>query len=310
MSQSEIDLYDLSDEDFQKQMEAAQAVNANQNPAADGAEDPEGQQQAQARDEKGRFVSTGNEPEEVDEVVYEREIDLGDGSGVQVFRGATPEELLDKLAEAQVHATRKIRELNTALKSKETAVNPAVADDELWVLSQEMLANPLTAVDKVLAKQLGMTTSQLKERLDRLSVIEQERNTQTVAHQFLEEHPEFHTSKANGDRIERYLKTFQLPETLDNVEQAYRELTESGLLETQPDNSNTSSTTESNSNQSARPRIATTGTKTVVVQRRASSGISPRNQASVTKPEPTVEDLYSMPEEEFFRLGGMSSNGW
>jgi len=46
--------------------------------------------------------------------IYRREIDLGDGSGKQVFEAESVEELLDKLTEAQEHATRKIRELSAA----------------------------------------------------------------------------------------------------------------------------------------------------------------------------------------------------
>jgi len=37
--------------------------------------------------------------------------DLKDGSGIQVFEADTQEALIDKLIEAHVHATRKIREL-------------------------------------------------------------------------------------------------------------------------------------------------------------------------------------------------------
>src|SRR5690348_12024093 len=82
---------------------------------------------AQPRDEKGRFAKTEDgaadavdvaaEDEEFgepDKIIYQREIDLGDGSGVQVFRADSLEELVDKLAEAQRNATRKIRELNQA----------------------------------------------------------------------------------------------------------------------------------------------------------------------------------------------------
>src|SRR5581483_2684932 len=56
----------------------------------------------------------GDDPagDEPDEVIYERKIDLGDGSGVQIFRAASLEDLVDKLAKAQENATRKIREQN------------------------------------------------------------------------------------------------------------------------------------------------------------------------------------------------------
>ena len=59
-----------------------------------------------------------DDPEQEEELVYRREIDLGDGSGVQVFEGSSYDELIDKLANAQLHATRKIKELSTAKKAR------------------------------------------------------------------------------------------------------------------------------------------------------------------------------------------------
>src|SRR5450631_1656081 len=58
---------------------------------------------------------------EPEQFIYKKEIDLGDGSGVQVFtgKGASAldalEELSEKLADAQRHATKKIHELSTRI---------------------------------------------------------------------------------------------------------------------------------------------------------------------------------------------------
>src|SRR6266704_5157746 len=97
------------------------------------------------RDAQGRFTSpeppapvTEAEPVEDEPVLYRREIDLGDGSGTQVFEGETLEELVDKLADAQKHATRKIRDLNR--QAKEVAAPPApkpLTPDEEYLVSQQ-----------------------------------------------------------------------------------------------------------------------------------------------------------------------------
>src|SRR5271169_3438922 len=58
-------------------------------------------------------VPTQAEPAAEGDVVYRYEIDLGDGSGKQVFEGETPEVLIEKLGEER-NATIKIRELSAA----------------------------------------------------------------------------------------------------------------------------------------------------------------------------------------------------
>ncbi|KKL05971.1 hypothetical protein LCGC14_2600680, partial [marine sediment metagenome] len=45
---------------------------------------------------------------------FVKEIDLGDGSGVQKFEADTEAELIDKLVEAQTNATKEIRKLQRA----------------------------------------------------------------------------------------------------------------------------------------------------------------------------------------------------
>src|SRR5437879_3395776 len=162
-AQPEVDLYDLSDEDFLKSFEAAKTAGKTEEPAEDG----------QPRDEQGRFVakepktSTTEEPktdaEPAPETAYEYEIDLGDGSGKQVFRGASYEDLIEKLGKAQEHATRKIRELTAAQKTVETkTVEPAVSEDEDWLLSQELMTTPSKAFPKLFEKLVGKPVDAFK----------------------------------------------------------------------------------------------------------------------------------------------------
>src|SRR6185437_3470520 len=80
----------------------------------------------QPRDASGKFVAQDPDPADPDPAAdpnpaadpdpdpapkpewFVREIDLDDGSGKQVFKGRTLDELADRLAEAQANATRKI----------------------------------------------------------------------------------------------------------------------------------------------------------------------------------------------------------
>src|SRR6266568_7729436 len=127
----------------------AQAVEAPA-PAAPATEPVE-----TPRDAQGRFISpepvapvADAEPLEDEPVLYRREIDLGDGSGTQVFEGETLEELVDKLADAQKHATRKIRDLNR--QAKEVAAPPApkpLTPDEEYLVSQQLQSNPSKAFE-------------------------------------------------------------------------------------------------------------------------------------------------------------------
>src|SRR5215472_8244458 len=81
---------------------------------------------------------------------FERVIDLGDGSGVQKFTADSMEELVDKLARAQEHATRKIREQARQIKTGLGLITPdpetpipeykprRLSDDEVWQMTKEI----------------------------------------------------------------------------------------------------------------------------------------------------------------------------
>src|SRR5205823_3895620 len=105
----------------------------------------------QPRDEAGRFVAQAEEPanegditreEDIPEL-FRQEIDLGTG-GKQVFEAATQEELIAKLVEAQTHASRKIRELNQAVKQVPVpAPKPReLTADEKYILAQQFQNEP------------------------------------------------------------------------------------------------------------------------------------------------------------------------
>jgi hypothetical protein len=123
-----------------------------------------------------------------------REIDLGDGSGKQRFEGNTQAELVDALAQAQTHATRKIRELNKKIK----------------------LATP----------QANMSESE-KVTADKLAQLEM----REAAINFRDAHPEYWATPKNYAALTAFLETRNWPGTFRNLEIALDELTDDGLLE-------------------------------------------------------------------------------
>lgn len=250
----------------------------------------------QARDEKGQFVKAEPqaEPEEVDAIVYRREIDLGDGSGRQVFEADTLDGLVDKLASAQEHATRKIRELST--KRPEPVVEKLDPNQE-WLLSQELIATPTETFKKMFEKTVGMPIDAFKTRTAKLEAFEQAQTEEANGRAFLAKHPEFVQNSANASRMERYIRTYKLEGTPENIEQAYKDLSDSGLLEL-----------KSEEDVDGAQRIAEARP---VAARKVASGISSKRSSTVNRAqEPTEEDLYSMPLDKLRSLalkeGGQS----
>jgi hypothetical protein len=128
---------------------------------------------------------------------FRREIDLEDGSGKQVFEGATLDELVENLANAQKNATKKIREQAAKLKSQEQASKPPTAEERLAAIESQIAWNQ-TAVE------------------------------------FVGNHPDYENTTANATRMHRYMAAQGIPKTLEGLEQAFNELSESGLLTGKP----------------------------------------------------------------------------
>lgn len=242
------------------------------------------------------------DPDALDEVVYRRVIDLGDGSGTQVFEAPTVEELVDKLADAQTHATRKIRELSAAQKPKE--VVPALDENEEFVLSQQFLQSPTKAFADLFKRTTGKDIEGFKTTLGRMEAFERGQSEFGVGQEFQRLTPEYHPSEKNGKKIEKWLKTEGLEVTIENVQKAFADLTESGLLESAPQNQDA----EPQKRAEETTRIAETTTR-IVGQRRAASGLSSQGSKTVTRaPEPTPEELYSMPMDKLAALAFAEAN--
>src|ERR1700730_17749344 len=92
---NDAELEELSLEELRKLADGEQPVRKEEKP------------KVEPKDEETDEIDDDEEDDDEDEEKFTRTIDLGDGSGIQVFKAATLEKLLDKLSDAQVNATKK-----------------------------------------------------------------------------------------------------------------------------------------------------------------------------------------------------------
>lgn len=256
----------------------------------------------QPRDEHGKFVAQTPDPDPVDPDPsvdpdpapkpewFVREIDLGDGSGKQVFKGRSLDELADRLTEAQANATRKIRELAGQRKQEERES----ADNE-FVLSQELLNKPSATLRRQFEDMVGMPIDSFKSKLQKVEAFEKAQSAEEASREFVQSHEEYYASPGNGKRMSAYLTRMGLEWTVANMEQAFTELQADGLLAPKPAGD---PTPEAEAPRAAAPAVV----------RRAASGLSGRRSAPApVTPQHTEEDLYKMPMEQLEALAMKSS---
>lgn len=238
---------------------------------------------------------------EVPQKKYTREIDLEDGSGKQVFTADSVDELLDKLADAQKHATRKIRDQEKRLKvlperaeepQRVSAKGPLTADQRRD-LAEKFMLDPVAAMDEYMA---GNPKFQAFEdfTIKQQAMIEQNAAEQTFLTSVGDQ---FHPSPRNAEVMINYLKSESLPYTARNLEYAFQELSASGLLETKPNATDETTQGEDGSqrivvNQHTRTKPMSTGT-------RSSKVASQRTEENPnTEVESNVQQILAEPDLE------------
>lgn len=290
-----VDLESLSLEEL-KQLAVNEAGNNETDPVV------------QQRDGQGRFIKPQAAPEADGEtVVYRREIDLGDGSGKEVFEADSMEALLDKIVEAKTHATRKIREQQQQLNDIKHTNEQTTSDDE-FVLSQELMSSPTEAIKKLFKKTTGYDISEFKTVAERSRALEtaqvqvdETKRQEDASVAFTTSHPEYVANAANGKRLVREINSLMGEAKAEGrsvdyaavLEQAFTSLTEDGLLQLTSDDAQ------------ARPAKATPQvTATPAPAPRRASSLASRapvaNQPRST--ELTEADLYSMPLDQLKEL--------
>lgn len=158
---------------------------------------------------------------------FVREIDLGDGSGKQVFKGSTYEELIDRLAEAQTNASKKIRELSQERKKYE----PEKHSSDWQELRPNHTADPaayepheLNKFRKLFQAETGLTPQEFLERENARRRVEAEAVAQS---DFVRRHAdEYSPTPQNAERIYRLLQSESLPISKKNLDWAFDQLRE------------------------------------------------------------------------------------
>lgn len=269
--------------------EPAVEVEEEEAPGTDAEEQPEGE------------VEQVQEPEPPTPTVYRRVIDLGDGSGVQVFEGATQEELIEKLATAQANATKWIREHQRTEKGQQQEI-----EDNEYVLSQELLAKPTEAFKKLFEKVAGMPIDSFKTTLEKVKAFEKGQSDRNAAVEFVKSTPEYHDVEANGRKIGRFLNANKMAWTVENMKKAFEELNADGLLVKAPQEPSAGS-----GEGTGAPRIAAPANAAPAPVRKAGSNLSSRGRsvAPPAKKKLSEAELYSMDEEQLRRLADRELSG-
>lgn len=234
-------------------------------------------------------------------LTFRREIDLGDGSGKQVFEASTPDELLDKLVEAQSNATRHIRKLTREATVRRAAVPDAAADTPTYapktldanaefVLAQSLTTRPSQTISQLIETVTGVPAAKLAEAVNRLNVLEYNYQADKAAMEFVASHAEDYAAcPENSEALTQFLTENKLPVTLNNLEFAFETLSHRGVL-TSPDSNGTEPAEEPPA-QAPPARIERGPSST-----RRATGLSGRHTA-VASPAPTLSeaDLQNLP---------------
>jgi hypothetical protein len=304
------------------EQEAAEAEKAEAEKAA--AEKADAEKVDQERDAQGRFakkttpVVEEEDEGEPDEYVYRREIDLGDGAGIQVFEGRGPTELEamvdlnNRLVVAQENATRTIREFQRKHpKQPETPQEQKISEDLEYTFAEQFKTKPSEAFKAMFKELTGMDIAEFKTaqaaQKAALEAAQAQEKSLGIQRDFVAAHPEYIQTKENGDLITEWVQEHNYNEfTPVNLEKAFEDLSERGLLKLKTDEASAPTKVKVEPVVPVPARIEQPVTKTTEVtpvrSPKKASSISSRSAAPVVKPELTEDDLYKMPMDKLKEL--------
>jgi predicted secreted protein len=313
--QQEVDLYSLSLDDLKK------LAHEEANKQVGQAQEPE--KKEQPRDEQGRFSKADEEHPEVEEQVeeepeveevkprklYRRVVDIGEGVDPEVFEAESLEELVDKIAEAKKHATKKIREQEASLRKFKEAEAPkprTFTEDEEYVFSQELLAKPTQAFAKMFKEMVGMEITEFKSVAEKTRALENAQMVNQVLTNFIATHPEYEDTKRNSDLMQLAMSGREF--SAENLEKAYQSLVAKGLLDTK--DGKASSVQE----EPEQPKTGITSegsVKTPPQGTKKASGLSTKNRPAVPvkSTTPSEDELYNMPLDKLQELANKQLSG-
>lgn len=181
-------------------------------------------------------------PAEEQKPKYRKEYQLKDDSGKpigppQVFESDDPQEVIDKLAEAHQHASRKIAELRGKIQPDTAQPIPeykpkSLSADEKWKLTQE-LTNPDTAdsaFDRLFEARVGASPEQVRTTLRKVSETDRKIDERAEAEAFYDYNQDYQPCLQNLENLNKFFE--QNPNyarTRKNLELAWEEMKRGGL---------------------------------------------------------------------------------
>jgi hypothetical protein len=181
-------------------------------------------------------------PERKRREVYVKTVDLGDGSQPQTFKAATKDELIEKILKAQENASRRIKALKEENRKLMQSVQPDAAapvksfepqtltpEQELELIN-ELQTNPTEGLKKALKAVLGQDAEEIRKDLSDLRSIRQKEAVKAIGQEFINAHPEYPITNANEKLMGEYIQKNKLGWTVKNLELAFADLQEAGLV--------------------------------------------------------------------------------
>lgn len=179
---------------------------------------------------------------------WEYRIDLGDGSGVQAFKGRTKNQVMAAMGKAQVSATKKIRAQAQERKELISEENPdfdapmarlkpgVLTADEQWELANAMTdpTKAAKALDKFIERRLGGSIDVIVDTVNRQNDDLEYRRAFNEGKAWIAETPEFYNTVENGQKIADYIQQKGWANTKRNLRKAFIDLSEAGELEVRP----------------------------------------------------------------------------
>lgn len=161
----------------------------------------------------------------------------------QHFEADTQQELIDKLAAAHENASVKLYQTKRAVKlgamlepDKDEPIQtfeerPLTADERVKI--GKLLNDPNTQADAMrilLEAQFGAPVESVRQVLREAEINKRAENIRYCIREFKIAHPEYVESESNRDTMNKYLEKHQMPYTKKNLEIAFEDLNQDGLL--------------------------------------------------------------------------------
>lgn len=251
-------------------------------------------------------------------------LESGNGGQPQIYWGKNKNELLVGVMKAQLHATKKIRDLNMKVKLGGTPapkptpiVQPSantLSADEIFEIKTQLDSNPDLALQNWFQKATGLSVQQLVGLAQKGANADASLETEAVAREFMGNNPDYFATMPNLNRLIQWLGKFKLGNlsasmndlylggvwTVENLEEAFQDMTTDGLLVKAPKPPQPV-TPEPAPQPRTEERIVRTETRP-----RAALGLRTNDVSPTPLPEapkaPSVEDLDSLSDDQIKQL--------